>query len=51
GKLNEHCVFISAKEKENIEELKSILYKKVREIHTTRFPYNDFLYPDLEELK
>jgi GTP-binding protein HflX len=51
GKLNENCVFISAKEKENIEELKSILYKKVREIHTTRFPYNDFLYPDLEELK
>ncbi len=49
GKLKENCVFISAKEKENIEELKSILYKKVREIHITRFPYNDFLYPDPEE--
>ena len=44
NKLHENCVFISAKEKLNIEELKSILYLKVREIHVQRFPYNDFLY-------
>jgi GTP-binding protein HflX len=42
--LHENCVFISAKEKQNIEELKSMLYRKVREIHVQRFPYNDFLY-------
>jgi GTP-binding protein HflX len=44
SKLHENCVFISAKDKQNIEELKSLLYKKVKEIHTQRFPYNDFLY-------
>ncbi len=37
-------VFISAKEKTNIEEMKQIVYKKVKEVHTTRYPYNDFLY-------
>jgi len=44
SKLHENCVFISAKEKWNIEELKSLLYRKAREIHVQRFPYNDFLY-------
>jgi len=44
NKLHENGVFISAKEKQNIEELKSLLYRKVREIHVQRFPYNDFLY-------
>ena len=42
--LHENCVFISAKEKLNMEELKSLLYGKVKEIHVQRFPYNDFLY-------
>ena len=42
--LHENGVFISAKEKQNMEELKSLLYRKVREIHVQRFPYNDFLY-------
>ena len=42
--LHENSVFISAKEKQNIEELKTLLYSKVREIHVQRFPYNDFLY-------
>jgi len=44
NKLHENCVFISAKEKQNIEELKSLLYRKVKEIHVQRYPYNDFLY-------
>ncbi len=44
-------VFISAVNKINIGELKDLLYKNVREIHIKRFPYNDFLYPDLDELK
>jgi GTP-binding protein HflX len=37
-------IFISAKEKTNIQELKEILYEKVREIHVRRYPYDDFLY-------
>ena len=39
-------VFISATDKENIDELRSILYEEVRRIHTIRYPYNNFLYPD-----
>ena len=49
SKLHENCVFISAKDKKNIEELKLVLYKKVKEIHVQRFPYNDFLYLDYED--
>jgi len=42
---NLKTVFISATGKENIEELKKILYDEVRQIHITRYPYDDFLYP------
>ncbi len=49
NKMNDNCIFISAKEKKNIDELKTLFYKKVREIHIQRFPYNDFLYPEIEE--
>lgn len=44
---NEDCIFISAKQKENVDELKDILYNKVRELHVQKYPYNDFLYPEL----
>ena len=44
AKNNYPCIFISAKQKTNIDALKEMLYAKVREIHTTRYPYNDFLY-------
>ena len=37
-------LFISAKKKENIDELREVLYKKVRELHVQKYPYNDFLY-------
>ena len=47
GKLGDNVIFISAIEKSNIEELKKLLYSKVREIHVTRFPYNNFLYPEI----
>ena len=46
NKLGDDVIFISAKNKENINSLKEILYAKVREIHITRFPYNNFLYPE-----
>jgi GTP-binding protein HflX len=41
---NHRTVFISAKTRENIEELKKILYEEVKKIHVTRYPFNDFLY-------
>ena len=37
-------LFISAKKKENIDELREVLYNKVRELHVQKYPYNDFLY-------
>ena len=42
-------LFISAKNKENIDELRDVLYKKVRELHVQKYPYNDFLYTIEEE--
>ena len=44
AKLNDNCFFISAKERENIDELRELLYKRVRELHVQKYPYNDFLY-------
>ncbi len=44
-----NCVFISAKERENIEELKRLIYEKAKAVHTKRFPYNDFLYQTYDE--
>ncbi|MDA3929804.1 MAG: GTPase HflX, partial [Prolixibacteraceae bacterium] len=46
AKNNTPSIFISATEKTNIDELKKILYKQVKEKHITRFPYNDFLYSE-----
>jgi GTP-binding protein HflX len=43
---NSQVVFISAKEKHNIEELKEILYREVRKIHISRYPYDNFLFKD-----
>lgn len=44
AKENTPCIFISALKKQNIEELKEILYKQVKKIHMKRYPYNNFLY-------
>ncbi|MBL4706161.1 MAG: GTPase HflX [Flavobacteriales bacterium] len=45
AKMNESkCVFISATNKDNIEEFKEVLYDEVKKIHAVRFPYNQFLY-------
>jgi GTP-binding protein HflX len=49
SKLHENCIFISAKDRTNIDELKELLYQKVKEIHVQRFPFNDFLYQNYEE--
>lgn len=45
AKLNENCVFISARQKQNIDEFREMLYKAVRQLHVQKYPYNDFLYP------
>ena len=45
--MNDNCMFISAKERNNIDELKVLMYKHIRAVHVQRFPYNDFLYPDI----
>ena len=46
AKENENCIFISAKNKENIDEFRDVLYKRVRQLHVQKYPYNDFLYPE-----
>ena len=46
AKQGGETVYISAKNKENIEELKEKLYNIAKEIHSARFPFNDFLYQD-----
>jgi GTPase len=47
---NHPVVFISAKTKENVEELKKLLYREVKKIHIKRYPYNDFLFQDSPSL-
>ena len=49
AKMHDNCLFISAREKQNIDELRDVLYKKVRELHVQKYPYNDFLYDINEE--
>ncbi len=50
AKMDNNCVFISAKNKTNIDALKDMLYQKAKEIHTERFPYNDFLFQKYDDL-
>ena len=47
NRMNGDAIFISAINKENIQEFREKVYQKVREIHITRFPYNNFLYPEI----
>ena len=49
AKMAENCIFISARERTNIDELKALLYRRVKEIHTARFPYNDFLFQHYDD--
>lgn len=50
AKLGPDCLFISAKNGTGVEELKRILYERVKEIHVQRYPYNDFLFQDYDNL-
>ena len=49
ARRNDNCIFISAREKTNLEELKKVLYDKVRELHVQKYPYNDFLFEKYDE--
>ena len=49
AKLSDNCMFISARERTNLEGLKEVIYKRVCELHVQKYPYNDFLYPTYEE--
>jgi len=49
ARLGDSCLFISAREKQNIDELRDILYKRVKELHVQKYPYNDFLYNEVLE--
>lgn len=49
AKMNDNCIFISARERINIDGLKSSLYEMAKEIHMKRFPYNDFLFQKYDE--
>ena len=51
AKLNDNCLFISAREKTNIDELKSVIYNKLREMHVQKYPYNDFLYQTYDDIE
>ena len=48
AKLGENCIFISALNKENLDEFKDKVFEAVKKIHISRFPYNDFLYQEYE---
>ena len=45
ARMGDSCLFISAKEKLNIDEMRTAIYKRVRQLHVQKYPYNDFLYP------
>ena len=48
GRLNGECLFVSAIKKTGLEEMRRTLYERVKQLHVQKYPYNDFLYPDLE---
>ena len=49
ARLGQDCIFISARNKDNIDTLRSLLYERVKAIHVKRYPYNDFLFQNYEE--
>ena len=49
NKIGDNCLFISALNKENLDEFKEKVFEEIKRIHITRFPYNDFLYEEYTE--
>ena len=48
ARLGEDCIFISAKNKDNIDALRALLYDRIKAIHVKRYPYNDFLFQNYD---
>ena len=48
ARMNGDVMFVSARNRQNIETLREVLYRRVRELHVQKYPYNDFLYQDYE---
>lgn len=51
NRLPDNTIFISAKQSTNTDQLKKLLYERVKQIHITRFPYNDFLFQNYEDIE
>ncbi len=51
GRLNGECLFVSALKKTGIENMRKVLYDRVKQLHVQKYPYNDFLYPDAEQIE
>ena len=51
SKMHDNCIFISAREKQNIDNLKELMYEKIKAIHVERYPYNDFLFQKYTEIE
>ena len=49
ARMGDDCLFISARERLHIEELKQLLYTRVKQLHVQKYPYNDFLFDYYEE--
>jgi GTP-binding protein HflX len=50
SRLGDDCIFISAKNKQNIDALRALMYERIKAIHVQRYPYNDFLFQNYEEI-
>ena len=44
------CIFISARERQGIDQLKELIYDRVRQLHVQKYPYNDFLFHKYDDL-
>lgn len=51
NRMGDNVLFISALNNDNMEDFKKKVYEEVREIHLSRFPYNNLLYPEYEEIE
>ena len=49
AKIGDDCIFISARERQNIDELKELFYARVKQLHVQKYPYNDFLFEHYEQ--
>jgi len=49
ARLGDDCVFISARNKDNIDNLRALMYERIKAIHVKRYPYNDFLFQHYED--